>query len=99
MRFSQCTTEISRLWQLKYIKHIHGLSPAIMGKVFKINRTFPYNLRTHSEFFGRVPKTVKYGTETIAFLVPEVWVLFPGRIKECSYLEVFKSKIRKWKPD
>ena len=69
---------------IEIFKHIHGLSPAIMGKVFKINRTLPYNLRTQNDFSSRVPKTVKYGTE---------------KLKECSCLEAFKSKIRKWKPD
>ena len=79
--------------------HIHGLSPAIAGKVFKINRTLPYTLRTHNEFSSRVPKTVKYGTKTISFLALKVGNLVPGKIKECSCLEAFKSKIRKWKPD
>ena len=48
-------------------KHILGLSPAIMGEVFKINRTLIYNLRTLNDFSSIVPKTVKYGTETISF--------------------------------
>ena len=53
-------------------KHIHGLLPAIMGKVFKSYRTLSYNLRTQNDFSSRVPKTVKYGTETISFLAPKV---------------------------
>ena len=32
-------------------------------------------------------KTVKYGTETISYLAPKTW------------LDVFESKIRQWKPD
>ena len=40
-------------------KHIHGLSPAIIGEVFKINRTLLYNLGTQNDFSSRVPKTVK----------------------------------------
>ena len=66
-----------------------------MGEVFKL----PYNLRTQNDFSNRVPKTVKYGTETISFLAPKVWALVPEKRKECSCLEAFKSKIRKWKPD
>ena len=31
---------------IEIYKHIHWLSPAVMGEVFKINRTLPYNLRT-----------------------------------------------------
>ena len=84
---------------IEIYKHIHGLSPTFMGEVFKINRTLPYNLRTHNEFSSGVPKTVKYGTETISFLAPKVAALVPGKIKECSCLEAFKSKIRNWKPD
>ena len=52
---------------IEIYKHIHGLLPAIMGEVFNINRTLLYNLRTRNEFSRRVPKTVKYGTETIYF--------------------------------
>ena len=51
----------------------------------------------YKEFSSRVSKTAKYGTETCYFLAPKVWVLVPGKIKECSCLEAFKSKIRKWK--
>ena len=77
---------------IEIYKHVHQLSPAIMGEVLKINRTLPYNLRTQNDFSSRVPKRVKYGTQAISFLVPE-------KMKACSCLEAFKSKIRKWKPD
>ena len=66
-----------------------------MVEVFKSNRMLPYNLITHNEFSIRVLKTVKYGTETISFLAPKVWVLVPEKKREYSYLEGFKSKIRK----
>ena len=84
---------------IEVYKDIHWLSPAVMGEVFKINRTLSYNLRTQNDFSSRFPKTVKYGTETISFLLPEVWVLVPEKLKEYSCLETFKSKIRKWKLD
>ena len=67
---------------IKICKHIHGLSLAIMGEVFKINRNFPHNLRTHYDFSSRVPKTVKYGTETNSFLAPKVWTLVPEKINQ-----------------
>ena len=84
---------------IEICKHIHGLLSAIMGEVFKVNRTLSYNLRTQNDFSSRVPKTVKYGTETISFLALKVWALVPEKLKECYCLEAFKSKIRKWKPD
>ena len=53
---------------MEIYKHIH--ISEIMGEVFKINRTLPYNLRTRNEFFNRVPRIVKYETGTI-FLAPK----------------------------
>ena len=84
---------------IEIYKHIYALSLAIMGEIYKISRTLPYNLRKQNNFSIRVPKTVKYGTETISFLAPKVWVLVPEKLKECSCLEAFKYKIRNWKPD
>ena len=52
-------------------KYICKFLPAVMGDVFKITRTLPYNLRTHNEFSSRVPKTVKHGTEMLSFLDPK----------------------------
>ena len=57
---------------IEIYKHIHGLLPAVMGDVFKINRTLRYNLRTHDDFSIRVPKTVRYRTETISFLASKI---------------------------
>ena len=57
---------------MEIYEHIHGLSPADMGEFFKINRTLPYSLGTQNDFSSRVPKTVKYGKETISFLGPKV---------------------------
>ena len=50
-------------------------------------------------FSSRIPKTVKYGTETTSFLARKVWALVSEKLKECSCLEAFKSKIRKWRSD
>ena len=75
-----------------------GFHQQLCGKFPKLTKLY-HITSEHSEFFSRVPKTVKYGTESIFFLVPEVWTLVPGKIKSCSCLEDFKSKIRKWKPD
>ena len=63
-----------------------------MGEVFKINRTSPYSLRILNEFSSRVPKKIKCGRETISFLAWKAWALVQGKIKECSFLEAFKSK-------
>ena len=70
-----------------------------MKNVFHLNKNIPYNLRLRSEFYGRNPKTVKYGTETISYLAPKIWYLVPNTINSSKSLDVFKSKIRKWEPD
>ena len=48
--------------------YLHGLSPAILSEIFKVNETIPYYLRIHNELYVRNPKTVRYGTDT-TFLV------------------------------
>ena len=55
---------------IEIYKFHHGISPAIMGSIIKVNRLPTYNLRTRHELFTRNPKTVRYGTETISFLAP-----------------------------
>ena len=68
------------------------------GDGFKINKTWLCKLRKNNGLFSRIPKTVKYETETFSFLSWKDWALVPEKIKEYFCLETFKSKIRKWKP-
>ena len=56
---------------IEIYKFLHGLSPAIMGDIVKLNRPPTYNLRTRQELYSRNPKTVRYGTENISFLAPK----------------------------
>ena len=74
---------------IEIYKHIHGLSPAIMGKVFKISRTLPYNLRTQNDFSSTVPKAVKIWDRNNFFLAPKVRRLVPEKMKECSCFILF----------
>ena len=80
-------------------KFFHGLSPSIMKIVFHFNKNISYNLRSRNELYSRNPKTVKYETETISCLAPKIWFLVPNAIKSSKLLDVFKSKIRQWKPN
>ena len=84
---------------IEIFKYLHGLSPAILSKVFKVNETIPYDLRMRNELYARNPKTVRYGTETIPFLSPKIWSLIPQNIKDSGSLPCFKKNIRKWKPN
>ena len=84
---------------IEIYKYLHGLSPAILNEVFKVNETIPYDLRMRNELYARNPKTVRYGTETVSFLSPKIWSLIPQNIKDSGSLPCFKKNIRKWKPN
>ena len=84
---------------IEIYKFLHGLSPAIMGDIIKLNRPPTYNLRTRQELYSRNPKTVRYGTETISFLAPKIWAIVTQYIKDCTSLLSFKINIKKWKPE
>ena len=84
---------------IEIYKYLHGLSPAILSEVFKVNETIPYDLRMCNELYATKPKTVRHGTETISFLSPKIWSLIPQNIKDSGSLPCFKKNIRKWKPN
>ena len=77
---------------IEIYKYLHGLSPAILSEVFKVNETVPYDLRMCNKLYARNPKIVRYGTETISFLSPKIWSLTPQSIKGSCSLPCFKKK-------
>ena len=42
---------------IEIFKFQHGLSPTILGEIFKVNETIPYNLRMRNELLARNLKT------------------------------------------
>ena len=80
---------------IEIYKFLHGLFPAIMGDIIKLNRPPAYNLRTRQELYSRNPKTVRCGTETISFLDPKIWGIVPQNVKNCTSLSSSKINIRK----
>ena len=70
-----------------------------MKNDFHFNTNIPYNLRSGSELYRKILKTVKYGTETTSYLAPKVWSLVCNAIKSRKSLDVFKSKTRLFEPD
>ena len=81
---------------IEIYKYLHGLTPAILDEVFKVNKIIPYDLRMHNELYARNPKTVTYGTETIFSLSP-ICALIPQNIChkniiDSSSLRCFKIK-------
>ena len=43
--------------------------------------------------------TVHYGSESLVYLAPKIWELFPDSIRELKKLSVFKNKIKAWATD
>ena len=83
---------------IEIYKYLHGLSPAILNEVFKVNETIPYDLRMRNELYARNPKTVRYGTETISFLSAKIWSLIPQNIKDSGSLHVSKKTLENGNP-
>ena len=62
---------VTELYKVHY-----GLSPERMNNIFK-KRDVTYNSRNNSTFETRNIKSVYFGSETISFLGPKIWELFP----------------------
>ena len=82
---------------IELYKFFHGLFPSIMKNIFQVNTNNSCSLRSRNEFYCRNPKTVKYGTEIISYLAPKIRSLVAEIIKRTK-TDIFKNKIRKWKP-
>ena len=59
----------------------------------------PYDLRQDVSFCSFNVKTVFYGTETLTYLGPKIWNLVPSDIRDCTTEQMFRQKIKNWKPD
>ena len=57
--------------------------------------THPYNLRNGLICGSYKIKTIRYGTETIAYLSPKIWSIVPDEIRESASLETFCEVNRK----
>ena len=62
--------KMPKILSVEIYKYQHGLSPAILSEVFKVNETIPYDLRMRNELYARNPKIVICSTETTFFLSP-----------------------------
>ena len=83
---------------IELFKVLKGLSPEIMNEVFPLNEASGYNTRNRRTFKSRRVKSVRYGTNSLAYLAPKIWELVPIEMKNLDSLSAFKSAIKKWKP-
>ena len=57
-----------------------------------------YELRGNNFRERRRVKSVRYGTESILSLAPNIWEILLNEIKDSGTLQIFKVKIKKWVP-
>ena len=70
----------------------------IMKEVFELKEP-SYNLRSLGNYFVRgYVKTTHYGIQSIKYLAPKIWNLFPDQIKHSTSVTKFKNFIMSWSP-
>ena len=84
---------------IEMFKFRKGLSPPLMGNIFKLRTEIPYNLRNISEFSRPTVNSVYHGTESISNLGPKIWDILPQELKVIDNLAFSKNEIKKWKPE
>ena len=77
-------------------KVINNIAATIIVDLFTTYRS--YNLRSKSKFVVPSVRTVHNGQNSIQYYGPLIWNIMPGYIKDSETLDIFKDKIRKWKP-
>ena len=78
-------------------KVLNGLFPDLMKDVFPLNDDSGYSTRSKRTFKSKHVKTVRYGTNYLAYLAPKTWELVPDKMKNLESLTAFKTAIKKWK--
>ena len=75
----------------------HKLSPGPILELFE-EKQHIHDLRKKSQW--QLPKinTVSYGRESLRYRGPLTWELVPNDIKQSESLDLFKKKIKVWKP-
>ena len=82
---------------MEMFKVKHNLSPLPMQELFA-EHTNTYDLRNKRSVELPSTRTITCGTETIRCRGPKTWDILPNDLKESESLEIFKRKIKNWKP-
>ena len=70
------------------------LAPHQMHEIFKLKDQPQYNLRYNLPLV----KSVYKGTESLSFLGPKIWDIWPDTYKDLTDLDSFKAALKKWRP-
>ena len=83
---------------LEMYRFKHRIASKIMCELFNEANVPIISVKTLS-FRSYNVKNVLYGTETLSYLGLKIWSLVPFDIKDCTTEQIFRQKIKKWKPD
>ena len=76
-------------------KFLHSDSPEIMNEIFTIQRNIN-NLRSFNIFQTNIPRSNRYGLNSIPYRANQLWKILPENIKSSQSLSCFKDKIKNW---
>ena len=69
-----------------------------MRYIFYFQKNENHGLRSSTHLASRKMRTSLFGKETISNFGAEIWPLLPEELKNTSSLQVFKNKLKEWKP-
>ena len=72
----------------------NNLAPAPVQEIFQVN----VSERANEDWVIPRVRTVNNGLETVRYRGPLTWNLLPEEIKSAKTLQIFKNKIKDWKP-
>ena len=94
------TTHVRNLHYLvtEVYKVKNNISPEIMEDIFYFQENENYTLRSGTHLASRNRRTTLFGKETVSNSGVKIWPLLPEELKNASSLQVFKNKLKEWKP-
>ena len=81
---------------IEMFKVINNIAATIIGDLFTTYHS--HSPRSKSKFVVLSVRTVHSGQNSIQYYGLLIWNMIPGYIKDSETLDIFKDKIRKWKP-
>ena len=81
---------------IEMFKVINNIAATVIDDLF--TTYLSYNLRSKSKFVVPSVRTVHNDQYSIQYYRVLIWNMIPGYIKVSQTLDIFKGKIRKWKP-
>ena len=75
----------------------NNISLEIMKEIFHFQENENCTLRSGTHLASRNMRAL-FGKETVSNLGAKIWPLLPEEFKSASSLQVFKNKLKEWKP-